>query len=178
MPEAHRRSLAVGAVLVLVAAAASLETMGRAVSLLVGTMVLSLMLWSSRATWMRSRHLMPVYIAAVVVQGAHVLEEYQTGFHRVFPAGFGAAPWSSRQFLAFNLIWLGVFVICAIAVARGKRLGYLGAIFLAIGGGIGNGLVHFGLAARFGGYFPGAYTGALALVAGSALSYQLFARVK
>jgi hypothetical protein len=46
-------------------------------------------------------------------------------------------------------------------------------LFLALGGGVGNGLGHLVLAARARGYFPGVYTGALALLAGSALLFRL-----
>lgn len=59
-------------------------------------------------------------------------------------------------------------VALAVAVAA-----YLVALLLAIGGGIGNGLGHLALSARESGYFPGAYTGVLALLVGSILAYRL-----
>jgi hypothetical protein len=77
------------------------------------------------------------------------------------PSFFGY-DWENWRFLAFNGVWVGVFIASAVAVARGRRLGYLGA-FLAVGGGIGHGLAHLALAAAAGGYFPGLYTAPLVI---------------
>jgi len=54
-------------------------------------------------------------------------------------------------------------------IARRHRAAYLGALFLAIWVGIGNGVGHLALSARQGGDFPGTDTAPLALVAGLAL---------
>jgi hypothetical protein len=158
---------------VAIACAVTLATMGRATTFLVVAMVVSYGLWSRRSDWSRAHGVIGVYAVAVLVQCAHLAEEYLSGFYRVFPPVFGAESWSARRFLVFNLVWLIVFVIAGVALARGKRAAYLVATFLAIGGGIGNGLGHLALAAREGGYFPGAYTGTLALVVGSLLAYRL-----
>jgi hypothetical protein len=50
---------------------------------------------------------------------------------------------------------------------------YMIALFLAVGGGIGNGLGHIVLAIRAGGYFPGTYTAPLVFLAGAFLAVQL-----
>jgi hypothetical protein len=112
----------------------------------------------------------------VVVQCAHLLEEYRTGFYRVFPPVFGADPWSARRFLTFNVVWLIVFLIAGFGLVRGRRGAYLVAMFLALGGGVLNGLGHIALSIREGGYFPGAYTGVLALVVGTVLAYRVLGR--
>lgn len=91
-------------------------------------------------------------------------------------ASFLVVAWSEQRFLAFNLVWLAVFVIAGFGLARRKRVAYLVALFLAIGGGIGNGLGHLALSAREGGYFPGAYTGLVALLVGSLLAYRMMRR--
>ena len=62
-----------------------------------------------------------------------------------------------------------LFLLAAIGLRHQWRPAYVASLFLAIGGGIGNGLGHIGLAVRANGYFPGAYTAPLVLVAGIAL---------
>lgn len=158
---------------VAIACVATIATMGRATTFLVVAMLVSYGLWLRRSIRPPGESVIGLYAAAVLVQGAHLAEEYLSGFYRVFPPVFGAAPWSARRFLVFNLVWLSVFVIAGVGLARGRRAAYLVATFLAIGGGIGNGLGHLALAAREGGYFPGAYTGVLALIVGSLLTYRL-----
>jgi hypothetical protein len=81
-----------------------------------------------------------------------------------------------EKFLTFNYIWLAIFAIGGFPLAKGERFGYLVAVFLAVGAGIVNGLGHLALSVLRGGYFPGAYTGAVALLAGSVLMYRLMRR--
>lgn len=150
-----------------------LVTMGRATILLVVTLAVCYAIWARRSEWPPAKSIIGVYAVAVVVQCAHLFEEYRTGFYRVFPPVFGADPWSARRFLVFNFVWLTVFLIAGFGLVRGRRGAYLVAMFLAIGGGILNGLGHLALSAREGGYFPGAYTGVLALLVGSLLTYRL-----
>ena len=153
-----------------------LVTMGRATIPLVVTLALCYGIWVRRSEWPPAKSIIGVYSVAVIVQGAHLFEEYRTGFYRVFPTVFGADPWSARRFLVFNFVWLTVFLIAGFGLVRGRNGAYLVAMFLAIGGGILNGLGHLALAAREGGYFPGAYTGVLALLVGSILTYRLMLR--
>jgi hypothetical protein len=155
------------------ACALTLAVMGWAAGLLVVAMIVSYWIWLTRDEWPAAGRVVPVYLAAVVVQCTHLAEEYATGFHRAFPPVLGAEPWSGGRFLAFNLVWLAVFAAGGVGLARSKRPAYLVALFLALGGGIGNGLGHLALVARAGGYFPGAYTGVLALVAGIVLANSL-----
>jgi hypothetical protein len=107
------------------------------------------------------------------MQCGHLIEEYRTAFYRMFPPVLGSDPWSARQFLIFNLACLGILVFAGFGLARGWRPAFVVALFLALGGGIGNGLGHLMLVVRVGGYFPGAYTAPLVFLAGSVLAFQL-----
>lgn len=153
-----------------------LVTMGRVTIPLVVTLAVCYGIWARRSEWPAAKNIIGVYSVAVIVQFAHLFEEYRTGFYRAFPAVFGADPWSARRFLVFNFAWLTVFLIAGFGLVRGRRGAYLVAMFLAIGGGILNGLAHIALSIREGGYFPGAYTGVLALLVGSVLTYRLMLR--
>jgi hypothetical protein len=146
-----------------------LVTMGRAIVLVAMALGLSYAIWLKRDDWSTSRGVLPVYVAAVFVQCVHLTEEVWTGFYRVFPVVMGGAPWSERQFMIFNFLWLGLFFAVALGIRQQMRPAYVGSLFLAIGGGILNGLGHVVLALRAGGYFPGAYTAPLVLVAGYVL---------
>jgi hypothetical protein len=150
-----------------------LATMGRAVVFLVVALGLSYGLWLVRPEFSPARRILPAYAAAVVVQCGHLTEEYRTGFYRMFPPVLGSDPWSARQFLFFNLVCLVIFIFAGFGLARGWRPGLAVALFLALGGGIGNGLGHLMLVLRAGGYFPGAYTAPLVFLAGSVLAFQL-----
>ena len=161
------------ALAVAVACVLTVATMGRATIFLVVAMLLCYALWVRRTEWPPVDTVLGVYALAVLVQCAHLVEEYLSGFYREFPAAFGVSPWSEKRFLTFNLVWLTIFVFAGVGLSRGRRAAYLVALFLAIGGGIGNGLGHLALSARVGGYFPGAYTGVLALLVGSILAYRL-----
>ena len=81
----------------------------------------------------------------------------------------GGGPWSQRQFVVFNAVWLALFLAATLGVAQRWRPAYVLTLFRAIGGGIGNGLGHIALAIQAGGYFPGLYTAPFALVVGIAL---------
>lgn len=149
--------------------------MGRAVVPLDVALAVSYALWVARPVPALPARVLPALAVALLVQLAHLAEEYRAGFHRAYPALFGYA-WEDWRFLAFNAAWLLAFAASAGAVARGRRLGYLGAYFLAVGGGVGNGVAHLALAARAGGYFPGAYTAPLSLAAGLLLLARLLGR--
>jgi len=79
-------------------------------------------------------------------------------------------------FLLFNLVWLLVFCLGAVGLLRGCRPAMVVALFLALGGGVLNGLAHVALAARVGGYFQGLYTAPLVLGVGSYLAFRLLRR--
>ena len=163
--------------LVVAACAIMMATMGRAVSLLAIALALSYVLWLRLPRAPRPSRIVPLYAAAVLVQCAHLLEEYRAGFHRALPPLFGTEPWSDRRFLVFNIVWLAIFVAAGVALTREKRIACLVALFLALGGGIGNGVAHLALVVREGGYFPGAYTAVLALLVGTLLARRLLRAV-
>jgi hypothetical protein len=96
-----------------------------------------------------------------------------SGSTAAFPPVFGGEAWSARRFLLFNLAWLVIFAVGASGLLRSRRPAWLVAYFLAIGGGIGNGLGHLALVGQRGGYFPGAYIAVMALVVGSVLLWNL-----
>lgn len=118
----------------------------------------------------------PPCVAAVVAHGVHLVEEYRTGFYRAFPPALGAQPWSSDAFLLFNLAWLLAFCLGTGGLLPGCRPAMVVALFLALGGGVLNGLAHVALAARVGGYSPGLYTAPLVLGVGSYLAFRLLRR--
>lgn len=151
----------------------TLVIMGRATIPLVVTLAVCYAVWARRSDWSPAKSIIGVYAVALVVQITHMLEEYRGGFYRLFPPVFGAEPWSATRFLTFNLVWLIVFIIAGLGLMRGRRGAYLLALFLALGGGVLNGLGHLALSIRQGGYFPGAYTGGLALIIGSILAFRL-----
>jgi hypothetical protein len=167
---------AVTGLVVAIACMLMLATMGRAVAFLAMALALSFALWLVRPEVPPVSRVLPTYSAAVLAQCAHLTEEYRTGFYRLFPPILGSDIWSANQFLIFNMVWLAVFVFAGIGLARGWRPAAVVAFFLALGGGIGNGLGHLVLVVRAGGYFPGAYTAPLVFLAGSMLAFQLLRR--
>ena len=173
-PVRNRESIATAAVVVVVDVA-MLVTMGRAVALLAVALVLAYVVWLAQSV-LEPRRVLSAYLLALAAQGLHFIEEYRAGFYREFPPLVGAAPWSRSTFLLFNLAWLFVFVLAAQGVARRWRPAAVVVLFLALGGGVLNGLGHFALAARAGAYFPGLYTAPLSLAAGSYLLLRILRR--
>jgi Protein of unknown function with HXXEE motif len=172
-PRKPTSARAVTGLIVAIGCVLMLAAMGRAVVFLVAALGLSYGLWLMRPAVPSASRILPAYTAAVFVQCGHVAEEYQTGFYRMFPPVLGTDAWSARRFLIFNLVWLAIFVVAGFGLARGWRPGFVVALFLALGGGIGNGLGHLLLVVRAGGYFPGAYTAPLVFLAGGVLAFQL-----
>ena len=163
------------AVAVVAADVAMLATMGRAVAFLAAALVLAYLLWFDQRA-IEPRTVLPPYVLAICAQGLHLVEEYRAGFYREFPAILGATPWSATAFLIFNVTWLVVFGLVALGLARRWRPALVVALFLALGGGVLNGLAHVALAIRVGGYFPGLYTAPLVFVAGTYLALRVLRR--
>ena len=151
------------------AAALMFATMGRAVLALVIALWISYAIWVTRTDWSPSSRIVRALLLALLIQCVHLGEELRSGFFRAFPPVMGGEPWSARQFVIFNVVWLAIFLVATFGVTKGWRPAYVATLFLAIGGGIGNGLGHIALAIRAGGYFPGLYTAPFALVIGIAL---------
>ena len=119
----------------------------------------------------RDRVLGP-FLLGVGIQCLHVIEEFVTGFHILFPRFLGLAPWSAEFFVAFNLSWITIWVWSPVAVRWGVRAAALPIWFFSIAA-VGNGIVHPLLSLATGGYFPGLYTspvlGVIGVVVGSRL---------
>ncbi|MGA7630373.1 MAG: HXXEE domain-containing protein [Terriglobales bacterium] len=167
-----------GAVFVLAAVTAQSYWMGSAVVFLSVGVVISYLFWIG-ARWKNDpAAVLPLYLLAVVVQCVHFTEEYLTGFQRQFPKLMMGSEWSDAHFVAFNMAWLVVFVLAALGVYRGSSLAYLVVIFLALIGGVGNGVSHILLSASQGRYFPGLITAPFCLLAGIAVLTKLFGKTQ
>jgi hypothetical protein len=162
-----------GAVFVLAAVTAQAHWMGRASSLLSVGLVAAYLFWIA-ARWKNDpAAVLPMYLIAAAVQCLHFTEEYLTGFQRQFPKLMGYE-WSDSRFVAFNMAWLVLFLLAALGVYRRVSLAYLVVLFLALAGGVANGVGHLLLSATQGKYFPGLATAPFCLLAGIGLLTQLF----
>jgi hypothetical protein len=120
-----------------------------------------------------SRRVGSLYLVGIAIQCLHACEEYLTDFHATFPEWTFGYRWSDRLFVAFNLIWLCIFVLTAWGVFNQVRLAYLVVWFFALVGGVGNGIFHPVLSMIWGGYFPGLITSLAHLVVGILLVKEL-----
>lgn len=91
---------------------------------------------------------------AVVVQAAHFAEETASGLPQRLPALFDLPPIPFSLFVAFNLVWLGIWIASVPALKSRLPAAFFAAWFLAVAG-IVNGIVHPLLAAVARDYFPG-----------------------
>src|SRR5581483_1364348 len=123
-------------------------------ALLSVALVIAYIVWIADAWSDTGRALQTTYAAALGVFIVHACEEFFAGFQRQLPALVGAR-WSDAQFVLFNAAWLAMFVLAGWGLRRGRPVAVLIALFLAIGGGVANGLGHLVLVAVRGGYFPG-----------------------
>ena len=130
------------------------------------------LLWGFGLPWRAGPRVLPLYLAGLAVQCLHLLEEYLTGFGRDFPALFGLA-WNEREFLAFNLVWLAVFLLAALGLVEEVRMAYLVVIFFAVVGEIANAGLHLAMGAVRGAYFPGLWTAPLHAAVGVLLVRSL-----
>jgi len=168
-----QRERIIGAVFVVATQAAQLYLLGRASFLLTVGMLLSYFLWTGTRWKNEPDEILPYYLLAVAVQCVHVAEEFFTGFHHEFTKLFGYQ-WSESEFLIFNSGWLLLFAVTVVGIRRGMPLAYLVLFFLAIGGGIGNGIGHLFLFAMKGRYFPGVATAPFCLTMGIMLLVCVF----
>jgi hypothetical protein len=154
-----------GALLVLIVLAAQTHWMGPAIIFLSGGLVVSYGVWIT-ARWKNdAAAVLPVYLLAIAVQCLHFTEEYVTGFQHQFPELFGIH-WSDARFVTFNMLWLAAFVLAGLGVYRRVPLAYLVGLFLALIGGVGNGVSHLILSAMSRGYFPGLITAPFCILMG------------
>ena len=138
-----------------------------------GGLVVSYGVWIA-ARWNNdAAAVLPVYLLAIAVQCLHFTEEYVTGFQHQFPELFGIH-WSDARFVTFNMLWLAAFVLAGLGVYRRVPLAYLVVLFLALIGGVGNGVSHLILSAMSRGYFPGLITAPFCLLMGIILLRRIF----
>jgi hypothetical protein len=164
----------VGAIFVSIVLAAQTRWMGLAIIALSGGLVLAYGVWVA-AHWKNdAAAVLPIYLLAIAVQCLHFTEEYVTGFQHQFPRLFGD-DWSDARFVTFNMLWLAAFVLAGLGVYRRVQLAYLIVLFLALIGGVGNGIAHLVLSATYGRYFPGVITAPFCLLVGITLLTRLFA---
>ena len=169
------RDRILGGVFVLIVLAAQTRWMGRAVIFLSGGLILSYGVWAL-ARWKNDPAVvLPIYLLAIAVQCLHFTEEYVTGFQHQFPKLFGDN-WSDSLFVTFNMLWLATFVLAGLGIYRRVPLAYLVVLFLALIGGVGNGVSHLVLSATYRRYFPGVITAPFCLLVGITLLSRFFAR--
>ncbi len=167
------RDRIVGALLVLIVLAAQTHWMGPAIIFISGGLVVSYGVWIT-ARWKNdAAAVLPIYLLAIAVQCLHFTEEYVTGFQHQFPELFGIH-WSDARFVTFNMLWLAAFVLAGLGVYRRVPLAYLVVLFLALIGGVGNGVSHLILSAMSRGYFPGLITAPFCLLMGIMLLRRIF----
>jgi hypothetical protein len=76
--------------------------------------------------------LIEAFLIGIACQCAHMIEEFVTGFHLLFPPLFGLAPLSGELFVGFNVFWLGVWALSVIGVLHGSRAAYFPIWFFAL----------------------------------------------
>ncbi len=109
---------------------------------------------------------------ATAIQSVHFAEEWVTGFHIRFPALLGLDPMPLSLFVAFNLVWIGFWIVSVPSLRIGRRSAFFAAWFLAIAGVL-NGVAHPMMAIASGGYFPGLITSPFIGIAGVILWQRL-----
>jgi hypothetical protein len=163
----------IGALFTVVVVFAQTRWLGNAVILLSIGLFIVYVVWAVAPWKNEPARVLPVYLLAIVVHCLHFAEEFAAGFQRQFPNLF-ESEWNDVHFVTFNMVWLTVFVLGALGVHRRMPLGYLGVIFLAAIGGVGNGASHLLLSAMWRRYFPGAITAPVCLIVGVAVLTKLF----
>jgi hypothetical protein len=113
-----------------------------------------------------------VFLLGLAVQSLHFMEEFVTHFEERFPALLGLSAWSENFFVAFNLIWMSVWILSAVGLQRGTRMALFPVWFFAVAC-VANGVAHPALAVAAHGYFPGLITSPILGVLGVLLWVRL-----
>ena len=116
----------------------------------------------------RRRRLIGLFAAAILIQGGHFAEEWATGFNQRYPALLGLHPWSIDLWAGFNLVWIAIWCLAIVGLARRWRPALLPVWFLALACVV-NCAAHPLLALAAGGYFPGLWSSPLCGVVGAPL---------
>lgn len=171
-PPLTRHDRITAAALILLVAIAQQIFMGPAVAMITAGLVASYFLWAFTDWHAAPSKILPLYVLAIAVQFLHVAEEFSSGFQRKFPQLLGYQ-WTDARFLAFNALWIAIFVLAALVIRR-TAIAYLMVIFLALAGGVANGSGHILLFAVEHGSFPGIITAPFLLIVGVALLLRLY----
>ena len=110
----------------------------------------------------------------IAVQGLHFAEELITKFYVEFPQFLGLSTWTSEFFVVFNLVWLAIWVLSAIALRAGMGIALFPIWFFAIAM-TANGIAHPILALGARAYFPGLVTSPAVGIVGVLLWARLLA---
>lgn len=113
-----------------------------------------------------------LFLIGVACQCAHLIEEFSTGIHRLFPPLFGLAPVSAEAFIGFNVFWIGVWSVSAVGFMHSSRVALIPIWFFALAMCL-NGVAHPLLSVWVGGYFPGLITSPIAGVMGFLITREL-----
>jgi len=164
-----------GIVFTVAAVVSNSLVMGPAVILLNVGLVAALLAWLMTGSGRPSpnRLVGPLFLASIVMQAFHFVEEYAGRLYELAPPLFNLRPLPAQKFLVFNLVWIVIFMAAAIGVFKGVRLSLLVTWFMALVGGIGNAAIHSWLSVRSGGYMPGLVTSLINLPLGIALMIML-----
>ena|ERR1700683_1676372 len=171
-PPLTRRDRLIAASLILLVAIAQQIYMGAAVGLITAGLVASYFLWAFTNWHANPARILPLYSAAIALQCLHFTEEYFSGFQRKFPQLLGYR-WSDARFLTFNLLWIAIFILAALALRR-TPIAYLAVISLALFGGVAHGAGHLVLFVLQRGNFPGIITAPFLIIVGAALLFRLY----
>ncbi len=122
----------------------------------------------------RRDRLLRLFLLGVAAQCIHTVEEFVTGFYLSWPRLLGFTPWSAEFFVAFNVVWIAIWVLSAVALWHNSRWALVPIWFFAIGMTL-NGVAHPLLALQAGGYFPGLASSPVVGVFGITLWHRLLA---
>ncbi|HSR70549.1 MAG TPA: HXXEE domain-containing protein [Acidobacteriota bacterium] len=117
--------------------------------------------------------LVELFLLGVACQCLHMLEEFLTGLHLVYPPLFGLAPLSGEFFVTFNVAAIALWVLAAAGILRGMSAAYFPVWFLALACCL-NLVFHPLLSLYTGGYFPGLLTSPLVGLMGILITRRLF----
>jgi hypothetical protein len=111
-------------------------------------------------------------IVALVIQGIHFGEEAVTDFPARLGELLGIPAMPMSFFLAFNVVWLGIWTVSVPGLKSAHTAAYFAAWFLAIAAMV-NAIAHPLLAVAAGGYFPGLVSSPVIGAAGVSLWLKL-----
>ena len=111
-------------------------------------------------------------LGLILIQAAHFVEEFATGFHQRFPELLSLTPWSPQFFVSFNLSWLAIWSLSIWGLAARRKSALFPLWFLDVSSAA-NGVAHPLFSVLTGGYFPGLVTAPFAGVTGVLLMRRL-----